>query len=107
MADSRLPASIHTLTGYLAPIHTLTGYLANATLRGVPVELRVSGTVLQWKYEDEETWKDLINLSNLDYEQLQNLATINGVEFKGEMADYILTPDDFLTNAEVDEILAN
>ena len=97
MADSRL----------LAPIHTLTGYLSNATLRGVPVELRMSSTTLQWKYEDEETWKDLINLSHLDYEQLLNLATINGVEFKGEMSDYILTPNDFLTNAEVAEILAN
>ena len=71
------------LNGYLSPRGTATGYLSNVTLRGIPVELRISGTVLQWKYEDEETWTDLIELNTLDYESMRNLPMINGVQLTG------------------------
>lgn len=71
------------LNGYLSPRGTATGYLSNVTLRGIPVELRISGTVLQWKYENEDTWTDLIDLTTLDYASLQNLPMINGVQLTG------------------------
>ena len=71
------------LNGYLSPRGTATGYLSNVTLRGIPVELRISGTVLQWKYEDEDTWTDLIELNTLDYESMRNLPMINGVQLTG------------------------
>ena len=71
------------LNGYLSPRGTATGYLSNVTLRGIPVELRISGTVLQWKYEDEDTWTDLIELNTLDYESMKNLPMINGVQLTG------------------------
>ena len=71
------------LLGTLSTPDSLQGYLSNATLRGIPVELRISGTVLQWKYEDEDTWTDLIELNTLDYESMKNLPMINGVQLTG------------------------
>ena len=71
------------LNGYLSPRGTATGYLSNVTLRGIPVELRISGTVLQWKYQDEDNWTDLIDLTTLDYESIRNLPMINGVQLTG------------------------
>ena len=35
-----------TLTGILSSPSTITGYLSNVTLRGIPVELRVDGTMI-------------------------------------------------------------
>lgn len=81
-----LTASISSpddLYGYLSSPDNLTGHLSNVTLRGMPVELRIDGTTLQWKYEDEEEWNDLIDLSTIDYEQLTNLPSINGIQLIG------------------------
>ena len=72
-----------TLTGHISPTETLTGFLNNATLRGIPVELQVQGTWLQWKYEDENEWTNLINLNDIDYTVLRNLPSINGVKLVG------------------------
>lgn len=71
------------ITGNLSSILNISGALSNATLRGMPVELRIDGTILQWKYEDEEEWNDLIDLSTIDYEQLTNLPSINGIQLIG------------------------
>ena len=76
--------SEYTLTGTLASTDcVITGFLNNATLRGIPVELQVSGTWLQWKYQDETTWRNLININDISYEELQNLPSINGVRLVG------------------------
>ena len=72
-----------TLTGILSSPSTVTGYLSNVTLRGIPVELQVAGTMLQWKYLDEDVWRDLFDLNNIDYELLGNLPQIEGVELIG------------------------
>lgn len=71
------------VTGVISTPSTITGHLSNVTLRGMPVELRIDGTILQWKYEDEEEWNDLIDLSTIDYEQLTNLPSINGIQLIG------------------------
>ena len=93
-----------TLTGILSSPSTVTGYLSNVTLRGIPIELQVVGTMLQWKYLDEDVWRDLFDLNNIDYELLGNLPQIEGVELIGNKTfeDLGLTA---LTAAEVETIL--
>lgn len=93
-----------TLTGILSSPSTVTGYLSNVTLRGIPVELQVDGTMLQWKYVDETEWRDLIDLNNINYELLGNLPQIEGVELIGNKTfeDLGLVA---LTAAEVEAIL--
>lgn len=93
-----------SLNGYLSPRGTATGYLSNVTLRGIPVELQIAGTMLQWKYLDEDTWRDLIDFQNIDYELLLNLPQIDGVELIGNKTfeDLGLTA---LTDAEVEAVL--
>lgn len=72
-----------TLKGIISGGSKITGQLSNATLRGIPVELRIDETVLQWKYLDSDTWTDLIDLNDLDYEQFENLPQINDVILTG------------------------
>lgn len=83
---------------------SLKGRLSNATLRGIPVELQIVGTMLQWKYLDEDTWRDLIDFQNIDYELLLNLPQIGGVKLIGNKTfeDLGLTA---LTAAEVEAVL--
>lgn len=76
--------NLENLHGTLSQTDNLTGHLANATLRGMPVEIRIDGTLLQWKYEDETEWRDLIDLATIDYATLSNLPLINGVELVGD-----------------------
>ena len=77
--------NLENLTGTLSSPEYIMGYLSNATLRGVPVELRMNNTMLQWKYanEDDTKWRNLINLSFVDYNELQNHPLINGIELVG------------------------
>lgn len=96
--------NLENLSGILSTPDNLQGFLSNATLRGIPVELQVAGTMLQWKYLDEDVWRDLIDLQNIDYELLGNLPQIEGVELIGNKTfeDLGLTA---LTAAEVEAIL--
>ena len=86
-----LVENLQNLTGTLSEPLTINGYLSNATLRGIPIELRIQdGTsILQWKYLDEDTWQDLIELNNLNYEELINKPSINDITLIGN-----LTPED-------------
>ena len=86
-----LVENLQNLTGTLSEPLTINGYLSNATLRGIPIELRIQdGTsILQWKYLDENEWQDLIELNNLNYEELINKPTINDITIIGN-----LTPAD-------------
>ena len=92
------------ITGSLSNPGNIEGVLSNATLRGIPVELQIVGTMLQWKYLDEDTWHDLIDLQNIDYELLLNLPQIDGVKLIGNKTfeDLGLTA---LTVAEVEAVL--
>ena len=92
------------ITGTLSSTLDINGKLSNATLRGIPVELRINNTMLQWKYLDEDDWRDLIDLQNIDYELLSNLPQIEGVELKGNKTfeDFGLTA---LSSAEIESVL--
>ena len=97
--------NLENLTGTLSSPDNLQGLLSNATLRGIPVELRVNDAgMMQWKYLDEETWKDLIDFHIVDYELLLNLPQIEGVELIGNKTfqDLGLTA---LTAAEIQAAL--
>lgn len=95
------------LSGTLSSSGSFNGRLSNATLRGIPIELRVTETTLQWKYEDENVWKDLMNLNEIDYEQLKNLPTVNGSQIIKEVSSKFITPKDALTNMEIENLLRN
>lgn len=81
MADTKNETGV--AKGFLLSPATIEGKLSNATLRGMAVVLQVSGTTLQWRYEDETEWRNLIDLNDIDYEALQNLPQINGVTLTG------------------------
>lgn len=99
-----LVENLENLTGTLSSPQNIEGALSNATLRGIPVELQIVGTMLQWKYLDEDTWHDLIDLQNIDYELLLNLPQIEDVKLIGNKTfeDLGLT---VLTAAEVEAVL--
>jgi len=59
---SGLVENLENLSGSLSSPQNIEGALSNATLRGIPVELQIAGTMLQWKYLDEDIWRDLIDL---------------------------------------------
>lgn len=93
------------LSGTLSSPRPLTGLLSNATLRGIPVELSIEGTMLRWKYLDEDTWTDLIDLSTIDYETLTNLPTLNGIELTGELKELFMLPADEISQEELNNLL--
>lgn len=47
-----LVKNLENLKGTLSSPANIEGFLSNATLRGIPVELQIDGTMLQWKYLD-------------------------------------------------------
>ena len=95
-----------SLKGVLSTPHTLKGKLSNATLRGMPVEIRLSEDfVLQWKYEDETEWRDLFDLSEINYEALGNLPTLNGTELTGELKELFMLPADEISQEELNNLL--
>lgn len=96
-----------TLYGNINPKLQLTGLLSNATLRGIPVELSIDGTTLRWKYLDEDSWTDLIDLSTIDYETLTNLPTLNGIELIGELKELFMLPADEISQEELNNLLNN
>ena len=104
--NGSISPSIH-LNGSLSSTGGFNGKLSNATLRGIPVELRVTATTLQWKYEDENSWHDLMDLNEIDYEKLNNLPTVNGDLIIKEVSGKFITPKDALTNMEIENLLRN
>ena len=96
-----------TLYGNINPKLQLTGLLSNATLRGIPVELSIDGAMLRWKYLDEDTWTDLIDLNTIDYKLLTNLPTLNGIELAGELRELFMLPADEISQEELNNLLNN
>lgn len=96
--------NLENINGTLSSPRDIKGLLSNATLRGIPVELRIEGTTLQWKYLDENEWTNLIDISTLSYEMFQDLPQIEGVELIGNktLEDFGLT---VITTAELEAIL--
>lgn len=66
------------------------------------VEFRTNENTVQYKYKDQDEWLDLINL---DYELLTNIPTIKENEIRGDVDQYVMTPEDELSNSEIQSIL--
>ena len=66
------------------------------------VEFRINENTVQYKYKDQDEWLDLINL---DYELLTNIPTIKENEIRGDVDQYVMTPEDELSNSEIQSIL--
>ena len=77
------------------------------SLIGPKTEFRFNGNAFEWKYSDQNDWKELVNINELNYEQLNNLPKIHEMEIKGDISQYIMLPQDELTNIEIQEILDN
>ena len=97
--------NLENLRGTLSNPANIAGKLSNATLRGMAVELRIDDTMLQWKYEDEDVWRDLIDLNTIDYEGLSNLPTLNGNLLIGELSELFMLPGDEISAQELNAIL--
>ena len=93
------------LSGLVNNSEHLTGNLSTTVVRRQAVQFRVYNRVLQWKYEQDTEWTDLIELNNMDYEELFNLPTLNGKVIKGEIGSDVISSDDFLTNMEIEDLL--
>ena len=82
-----------------------------SSLKGDEVLLRNNENVIQWKYksEAENRWKDLIQLSTIDYNNLFNKPLINGVALRGnqDLADTFVMEDELIpiTYTDIDNIL--
>ena len=97
--------NLENLRGTLSNPANIAGKLSNATLRGMAVELRIDNTMLQWKYEDEDVWRDLIDINSIDYEALNNLPTLNGNLLIGELSELFMLPGDEISAQELNAIL--
>ena len=75
------------LYGILEETESLYGTLSNIALRGEKIMLRMDGSLLQYKYESDTEWIDLIDLSTTSYNWLKDLPTLNGVELRGEIGN--------------------
>lgn len=77
------------------------------SLHGVKVLFKSENNWIQYKYENEEEWNNLINLSLVyDYSRFSNKPIINGVELSGEidLATLGIQPSgDYLKIDEVDK----
>ena len=81
------------------------------SLRGDEVELRNYNDILQWKYklENDNRWRDLIDLSALDYNDLINKPLVNGVPLAGntDLSSSFIMKKDFtvMTDSDINTII--
>lgn len=103
------------LRGYSAyDIAVLSGYSGTEeewleTLRGERIELRNNNGILQWKYEGDSEWIDLIDLvAANDYEQLINKPMIDSIVLSGnrDLSLSYVRNTNALTNMEIESLLS-
>lgn len=104
-----------TLRGYSAyDIAVLEGYTGTEeewleTLKGERIELRNNNGTLQWKYETEIDWIDLIDLVAMnDYEMLINKPMIDSIVLSGnrDLSLSYVRNTNALTNMEIESLLS-
>lgn len=104
-----------TLRGYSAyDIAVLEGYTGTEeewleTLKGERIELRNNNGMLQWKYETETDWIDLIDLVAMnDYEMLINKPMIDSIVLSGnrDLSLSYVRNTNALTNMEIESLLS-
>ena len=121
-----------TLTGMLSNVATLSGKLSNAalrgysayeiavlegysgteaewleTLKGEKIELRNNNGVLEWKYETDSAWTELIDLTAInDYDLLFDKPSIDGVVLSGDrdLSEDYMRNENALTNMEIEAL---
>ena len=103
------------MRGYSAyDIAVLEGYTGTEeewleTLKGERIELRNNNGTLQWKYETETDWIDLIDLVAMnDYEMLINKPMIDSIVLSGnrDLSLSYVRNTNALTNMEIESLLS-
>lgn len=78
------------------------------SLKGEKVQLRENGDAIEWKYENDSTWMELIKLNTLnDYELLMNKPSVDGNTLIGnlDLTEIYVRNENVLTNFEIEELL--
>ena len=78
------------------------------SLKGEKVQLRENGNAIEWKYENDSTWMELIKLKTLnDYELLMNKPSVDGNTLIGnlDLTEIYVRNENVLTNFEIEELL--
>ena len=79
---------------------TLKGILSNAALRGCSIQLRMYGSIIQYKYEDEEDWTDLCDIGQVIQDEINDIdryKLVDELPAQDEISPgmvYILREDD-------------
>lgn len=74
--------------------------------RGYSIQLQINGTSIEYKYENQNDWTELVDLKQaITYDDLINKPTINGQPIAGEMQTDFVTPSDVLSNYEIEGLL--
>lgn len=112
-----------TLQGYSAyDIAVMEGYVGTeeewlASLKGEDgedgtpgekIEVRNNDGVLEWKYESDISWNELIDLTIInDYDLLFDKPSLDGVELSGDrdLSEDYLRNENALTNMEIEALL--
>lgn len=102
------------LRGYSAyDIAVLEGYEGTEeewleSLKGEKLEIRNNNGVLEWKYETDSDWTELIDLTIInDYDLLFDKPSIDGVVLSGDrdLSEDYLRNENALTNLEIEALL--
>lgn len=103
------------LRGYsVYDIAVLNGYNGTEaewleTLKGERIEIRNNDGMIQWKYETETEWIDLIDLMpTRDYELLINKPMIDNIVLSGnrDLSLNYVRNENALTNLEIESLLS-
>jgi len=104
-----------TLRGYSAyDLAVLAGFEGTEeewlmSLRAERIDMRNNDGVLEYKYENDDTWIELIDLRVTmgDYENLLNRPSIDGTLLSGDrnLSEDYMRNDRALTNMEIENLL--
>ena len=94
--------NVNTLRGVLGDESAgkLKGILSNAALRGCSIQLRMYGSIIQYKYEDEEDWIDLCDIGQVIQDEINDIdryKLVDELPAQDEMQPgmvYVLREDD-------------
>ena len=103
------------LRGYsVYDIAVLNGYTGTEeewleSLKGEKLQIRNNDGLIQWKYETDVNWTDLIDLvSDRDYEKLINKPMLDNIVLSGnrDLSVNYVRNENALTNLEIENLLS-
>lgn len=75
------------------------------SLHGKQVELRENGFAIEWKYQGDDDWTELIRLEPVrDYEGLANRPTFDDEVLEGELHDVIISDKTAISSQKIDSV---